>query len=767
MQFLNPTLAAVGLACVALPILIHILLRRRRKPIAWGAMRFLLEAYRQQRRRVRFEQFLLLAARCLLIALLALAVGKPVLGGSARGGSGARTLLLAIDNSITSRLTSDRTLAFDTLKAQAKALVDALDATRGDRVALIALATPAEALVREPTLDHASVLAALSSLEPVESRADFTGLGPLAASMVSPDQTQPVVLGVVSEFRGGSADTSVSLSRVELEKGSLELVATPPSGVPVGNTSISALDASSGVLIAKASSLGEQTASTSLRVDLRRSSTALDDPATIRIRLSARQLWPSIGATTGTSERVIRFEAGQEQQSVVMPIDLRRTVEGGTGRSGSAGRGVVAIRAEIDRDALEADNAAETIVEIRDKVRVGLVGQPGRADGLGAFHAEDWIAAALAPLDDGTIRTRSTEEMEIVRLVAARDVGAASSLGGLDAVIVTEPQRLSSAGWGWIRAALDRGAFVMVMPPAGETVHTWSDAMMSSLGVSWQIARESASVGEGDAGLRLATGPRASELLMGISSELEELVGPVAVRRTLPLLGTSASGDAVLTLSDGSPWLVVGAAGADRAGESNASRGVVAYLASAPVLEWTDLPARSLMVALFQDLVRQGVGRGLSNRPVVAGESFRAPANSTELRLVQPRVGEERDERRVTGDAPVVVRRSGVWESRGSDGGLVGFIAANADSRGGNVETQNQDRIGMWLEGLGPTSGGVAWLDKKGSFEVASSLDRAPPISLPLLIAAAVVGAIEVFLGKVFSHAGRASRMDEAAGVVA
>ncbi len=767
MQFLNPTLAAVGLACVALPILIHILLRRRRKPIAWGAMKFLLEAYRQQRRRVRFEQFLLLASRCLLIALLALAVGKPVLGGASGGGPGARTLILAIDNSITSSLTSDRTMAFDTLKDQAKSLVNELDASRGDRVALIALASPVEALVREPTLDHASVLAALTSLDPVESRADFTGLGPLAASMVGTEQTHRVVLGVVSEFRAGSADTNSVLSRVELENATLDLVATPPSVVSAGNTSIGSLEAASGVLIAKASSLGEQVASTSVRVDLRRSGQALQESATIRLRVSARQLWPSIGATSGTSERLVRFDAGQEQQSVVVPLDLRRTIEGGTGGSGSAGRGVVAIRVEIDRDTLEADNAAETIVEIRDKVRVGLVGQPGRADGVGAFHSEDWIAAALAPLDDGTIRTRSTEEMEIVRLDASRDIGSASALGGLDAVIITEPHRLSTASWGWIRTALDRGAFVLVMPPAGETVHTWSDAMMSSLGVSWQIAREAEGLGEGDAGLRLATGPKAGEILSGISSELEELVGPVTVRRALPLLGASASGDAVLTLSDGTAWLVMGVANAERASESNASRGVVAYLASAPVMEWTDLPARSLMVALFQDLVRQGVGRGLSNRPVVAGESFRAPANTTELRLVQPRLGEERDEQRVTSETPVTLRRAGIWESRGSDGGLAGFIAANASARGGNVETQDLEHIGAWLEGLGSTSGAVTWLGKDGAFAAASSLDRAPPISLPLLIAAAVVGTIEVLLGKVFSHAGRATREDLAAGVAA
>ena len=79
MSFLNPTLLALGLSCIAIPIAIHILMRRRRKPVPWAAMRFLLEAYRQQRRRTRFEQLLLLAARCLLVAALAVALGRPAL----------------------------------------------------------------------------------------------------------------------------------------------------------------------------------------------------------------------------------------------------------------------------------------------------------------------------------------------------------------------------------------------------------------------------------------------------------------------------------------------------------------------------------------------------------------------------------------------------------------------------------------------------------------------------------------------------------------
>ena len=50
--FLHPALLW-GLTLGAVPILIHILNRRRHRPLTWGAMRFVQAAYRRTRRRVQ------------------------------------------------------------------------------------------------------------------------------------------------------------------------------------------------------------------------------------------------------------------------------------------------------------------------------------------------------------------------------------------------------------------------------------------------------------------------------------------------------------------------------------------------------------------------------------------------------------------------------------------------------------------------------------------------------------------------------------------
>src|SRR5580765_908105 len=78
-SFLTPWFAVAGLLLMAIPIIIHILNRRRFKTVSWAAMEFLLRAMRKNRRRLKFEQWLLLATRCLVLLLVALALARPLL----------------------------------------------------------------------------------------------------------------------------------------------------------------------------------------------------------------------------------------------------------------------------------------------------------------------------------------------------------------------------------------------------------------------------------------------------------------------------------------------------------------------------------------------------------------------------------------------------------------------------------------------------------------------------------------------------------------
>src|SRR5438045_9268639 len=74
----NPAFFVAGIFLAAIPIVIHILNRRRYKTVNWAAMEFLLRAMRKNRRRLKFEQWILLATRCLVLVLVATALARPM-----------------------------------------------------------------------------------------------------------------------------------------------------------------------------------------------------------------------------------------------------------------------------------------------------------------------------------------------------------------------------------------------------------------------------------------------------------------------------------------------------------------------------------------------------------------------------------------------------------------------------------------------------------------------------------------------------------------
>lgn len=72
----TPGLLYAGIAGAAVPILIHLLNRRRFRRVRWAAVDFLLQADRENRRRIRVEELILLALRCLAMALVGIVLAR-------------------------------------------------------------------------------------------------------------------------------------------------------------------------------------------------------------------------------------------------------------------------------------------------------------------------------------------------------------------------------------------------------------------------------------------------------------------------------------------------------------------------------------------------------------------------------------------------------------------------------------------------------------------------------------------------------------------
>lgn len=141
--FLNPLLLW-ALPLAAVPIIIHLLNRRRFKIVPWAAMEYLLAALKRNRKRIRMEQWLVLLLRVLAVLLLVFLVSRPQLGGGGLLRSTTHHIVLLDDTgSMTQRSGSSN--LFDKAQDRVREVADKLGQTRsGDLFSLVRTSRPTQ-----------------------------------------------------------------------------------------------------------------------------------------------------------------------------------------------------------------------------------------------------------------------------------------------------------------------------------------------------------------------------------------------------------------------------------------------------------------------------------------------------------------------------------------------------------------------------------------------------------------------------------------------
>ena len=147
-----------GLLAAAIPVIIHLLNRRRHRTVKWAAMQFLLKATRESRGKKKLRHILILTCRTLAVAALVTAAALPVSGGFFGFGGGKPGVVVVI---------LDRSATMDTVPRAASAsrrelalqrVADALKQIPGTRAVLIDSASG-----KPQDLPSPEVLADLSS----------------------------------------------------------------------------------------------------------------------------------------------------------------------------------------------------------------------------------------------------------------------------------------------------------------------------------------------------------------------------------------------------------------------------------------------------------------------------------------------------------------------------------------------------------------------------------------------------------------------------
>lgn len=370
LQFLNPLLL-FGTLAFAVPLIIHLLNRQRFRRRRWAAMEFLLQAYKKQRRRLRTENLILLLLRCLLPILLALAIARPILqdsGALAGLGGGAIHHVVVLDSTYSMGHTeADGASPFDRAKTLANQLLENVEAEKGHLASVvIAGQFPRRAIESNPNMARAR--AALVNLaRPDDAATDLTAaLTDVRELLEQPSEAEPVVYLFTDLQRRALGDAAEADGETSAE----------PNDDPADANRDSMRDALEALREAKVQIMvfdvgpagrsgGKRANAQVTSVALRQPAAVLRVPTTVVVHVRNRS---DEELTTWVTLDVDEAEPSREQ--ITLPPRGEGDIEFSVTFRETGWR---RIRASLESDALEADDACFAVVEVRERLRILVV----------------------------------------------------------------------------------------------------------------------------------------------------------------------------------------------------------------------------------------------------------------------------------------------------------------------------------------------------------------------------------------------------------
>jgi hypothetical protein len=379
-----------GLAAASIPILIHLLNRRKFREVPWAAMRFLLAAIRKNQRRIRIEQWLLLAVRTLIILLVVSAMAKPFLESMGAVIAGRRVhRVLVLDASLSMGYTAAGTSRFDQAKALAAELVKG--SRQGDAVSVILMGQPPRVVIGAPS----------NNLKEVEKE-----IGDLAITHEGTDLTATLE-AVDRVLEASTIDQKEVVFLTDLQATSWRPPAGAVDGMKRALARIVKREPHS-ILI----DLGERGAENRAVTDLKLDVPVVTVSSSVLLRGVVRNFGGSkisgvrarltIDGRLGPASPPEDLEAGDE-----MPVVFHQEFS-------SPGDHVVEL--VLDDDALTLDNRRWLVVPVRESLNVLLVDGHFKSE---PYQAEtDYLAQALSPSEtspgqSGPIKVEVVSESQL------------------------------------------------------------------------------------------------------------------------------------------------------------------------------------------------------------------------------------------------------------------------------------------------------------------------------------------------------------------
>lgn len=391
--FLNPLLL-LGLAGIALPVVAHLLSRRKYDVVDWGAMQF-LDVSRKTRRKMKLEELLLLLIRIGSIALIAFALARPWISSGFLTGyqsAGSRDIVLVIDGSNSMSRSDGMTSLHERAKRRAIKFLGTLQP--GDTASVIDARDRPVRIIGSPLQDLEAVAAAITEIP------EAAGAGHLQEACED-------AVGILGRCSNGNREVVVltDRQRVGWNVGSdaswdrfnevLDFPSVRPQ-VWVVDVSRNTTDVSRNIAVG--------------RLNLSRDLSVPDFP--IRFEVTLRNT-----GVTKVSVPVSVLVDGQRLAAMESRVEIDPNAEVTFSRSvqlTNQGTHVITVEAKLTGDAIPADNVSSAAVQVKSAIPVLLVESSKAllASGQDSFFARmaltasenqsPWVVAEVVKTNDLT-----------------------------------------------------------------------------------------------------------------------------------------------------------------------------------------------------------------------------------------------------------------------------------------------------------------------------------------------------------------------------
>lgn len=454
--FASPLILS-GLALASIPIVIHLLHKRRYVETPWAAMQFLIQVTKKQSRRIRLENLILLLVRTLVLVLIVLALARPhfdtdtgVIGTEqpvhriliidstfSMQRSGASSF---VEGASAAEVTDGESVTrFAQAKKSAQSIVQS--GARGDAWSLLQIAdSSTPVVIQTPAFRASTVEEEIQSLVVSDSTGNLMTTLEAAAQAVKqlPELPRKEIV-FISDLQSTmwAPDAPDTLARMKTiiqqigQSASISLVNV--AGAASSNLAVTGLRSDSEIVTV------DQTVS--FRATLRNFGQAILRDQTIELLVDGR---------------LVDTKRLDLPPGIDTPLDWEHQFL-------SAGDHSVEIH--LEDDALPLDNRRWLIVPVREQLNVLLVN--GRPAGRPRDSATFYVERALAPATtfepwQGTVRPQVIGESEL------QSVG----LSRFDVVVLCNVGLITNRESSVLESFVRSGGGLIVLP--GETVNSGS-----------------------------------------------------------------------------------------------------------------------------------------------------------------------------------------------------------------------------------------------------------------------------------------------------